>query len=124
VHTGTSFADELLTLAPNDAIVVFAYGRLQSHVRVLLEHAESLAAPVVLITDTLARRLEANVNTTLQCGRGAPGLFQSHGTTLVVIEALVLAIAATDQTESQASLTKLNELRAALVGRRIDVDRP
>jgi DNA-binding MurR/RpiR family transcriptional regulator len=124
VHTGTSFADELLTLAPNDAIVVFAYGRLQSHVRVLLEHAESLAAPVVLITDTLARRLEANVNTTLQCGRGAPGLFQSHGTTLVVIEALVLAIAATDQAESQASLTKLNELRAALVGRRIDVDRP
>jgi DNA-binding MurR/RpiR family transcriptional regulator len=124
VHTGTSFADELLTLAPNDAIVVFAYGRLQSHVRVLLEHAETLAAPVVLITDTLARRLEANVNTTLQCGRGAPGLFQSHGTTLVVIEALVLAIAAADQTESQASLTKLNELRAALVGRRIDVDRP
>ena len=39
VHTGTSFADELLTLAPGDAVVVFAYGRLQSHVRVLLEHA-------------------------------------------------------------------------------------
>lgn len=124
VHTGTSFADELLTLAPDDAIVVLAYGRLQSHVRVLLEHAETLAAPVVLITDTLARSLDASVSTTLQCGRGAPGLFQSHGTTLVVIEALVLAIAATHQTEAQASLTRLNELRAALVGRRIDVDRP
>jgi DNA-binding MurR/RpiR family transcriptional regulator len=124
LHTGTSFADELLTIAPDDAIVVFAYGRLQSHVRVLLEHAETLAVPVVLITDTLGRKLAGSVSTTLQSGRGAPGLFASHATTLVVIEALVLAIAATDQEASQASLTRLNELRAALAGRRIDVDTP
>jgi DNA-binding MurR/RpiR family transcriptional regulator len=124
VHTGTSFADELLTLAPTDAIVVFAYGRLQSHVRVLLEHAATLDAPVVLITDTLGRKLGTGVATTLQSGRGAPGLFASHGTTLVVIEALVLAIAATNQAESEASLAELNELRAALAGRRIDVDTP
>jgi DNA-binding MurR/RpiR family transcriptional regulator len=124
VHTGTSFADELLTLAPTDAIVVFAYGRLQAHVRVLLEHAATLDAPVVLVTDTLGRKLGTGVTTTLQSGRGAPGLFASHGTTLVVIEALVLAIAATSQVESEASLTKLNELRAALAGRRIDVDTP
>lgn len=124
VHTGTSFADELLTLTPNDALVVFAYGRAQSHVRVLLEHAEMLDAPVVLITDTLGRKLGAAVAATLQCGRGAPGLFASHGTTLVVVEALVLAIAATRQAESEASLTTLNELRASLAGRRIDVDTP
>jgi DNA-binding MurR/RpiR family transcriptional regulator len=124
VHTGTSFADELLTLEPDDAIVVFAYGRLQSHVRVLLDHAATLEIPVVLITDSLGRKLEAAVDATLQCGRGAPGLFASHATTLVVIEALVLAIAATDQAKSEASLAALNELRAALAGRRIDVDTP
>jgi hypothetical protein len=64
------------------------------------------------------------VATTLECGRGAPGLFASHGITLVVIEALVLAIAATHQAESEASLVRLNELRAALAGRRINVDTP
>ena len=124
VHTGTSFADELLTLAPNDAIIVFAYGRLQSHVRVLLDHAEALEIPIVLITDTLGHKLDAAVDSTLRCGRGTPGLFASHATTLVVIEALVLAIAATDQPDAEASLTTLNELRAALAGRRIDVDTP
>ena len=124
VHTGTSFADELLSLEPNDAIVVFAYGRLQTHVHVLLEHAKTLDVPVVLITDTLARRLADSVDVTLQCGRGTPGLFASHATTLVVVEALILAIAATDQTESEASLARLNELRASLAGRRIDVDTP
>ena len=124
VHTGTSFADELLTLAPDDAVVVFAYGRLQSHVRVLLDRAATLEVPVVLITDTLGRKLKGAVNATLQSGRGAPGLFASHGTTLVVIEALVLALAATDRAKSDASLTALNELRAAIAGRRIDVDTP
>jgi DNA-binding MurR/RpiR family transcriptional regulator len=122
VHTGTSFADELLTLEPDDSVVLFAYGRLQPHVRVLLEHAETVQAPVVLITDVLGRRLEAGVATTLQCGRGAPGLFASHGITLVVVEALVLAIAASQQAESEATLARLNELRAALAGRRMDVD--
>ena len=122
VHTGTSFADELLTLAPTDATVVFAYGRLQPHVQVLLQHAAALGVPTVLITDTLGHKLAASVAVTLQCGRGAPGLFASHATTLVVIESLVLALAATHQAVSEDSLANLNELRAALAGRRVDVD--
>ena len=121
---GSASADELLALAPHDAIVLLAYGRLQAHVRVLLERAETLEIPIVLITDTLGRKLDAAVHTTLQSGRGAPGLFASHGTTLIVIEALVLAIAATHQRDAEANLATLNELRAALLGRRIDVDTP
>jgi len=39
---------------------------------------------------------------------------------LVVVEALVLAIAGTHRLEADMSLTRLNELRASLVGRRID----
>jgi DNA-binding MurR/RpiR family transcriptional regulator len=124
VHTGTSFADELLTIAPGDAIVVFAYGRPQSHARVLIERAETLGVPVVLITDATGRKLGSAGGTTLQCGRGAPDLFASHGATLVLVEALVLAVADTDRKASQAGLTTLNELRAALAGRRIDVDMP
>jgi DNA-binding MurR/RpiR family transcriptional regulator len=124
VHTGTSFADELLTLQPNDCLVLFAYGRLQRHVDVLLEQATSIGVPIVLVTDVLARRVEGSVDVILRCGRGIPGLFASHGTTLVVVEALVLAIAATNRSEAETSLTRLNELRASLMGRRIDVDRP
>jgi DNA-binding MurR/RpiR family transcriptional regulator len=123
VHTGTSFADELLAVAPGDAVVVFAYGRLQSHVRVLLERAAAVGAPVILITDTRGR-MPKGVHTMLRCGRGTPGLFASHGVTLVVVEALVLAVAATDRAGSEAALATLNELRAELAGRRIDVDTP
>ena len=122
LHTGTSFADELLSLEPGDVVVVLAYGRLQSHVRVLLDHSAALELPVVLVTDTLGRKLGAGVHTTLECGRGTPGLFASHGTTLVLIEALVLAVAAGDRDAAEESLAALNDLRAALAGRRVDVD--
>jgi DNA-binding MurR/RpiR family transcriptional regulator len=122
VQTGTSFADELLALGPGDVIVVLAYGRLQPHVRVLLDRARALKLPVVLITDTLGRKLGSAVHTTLQCGRGAPGLFASHGTTLVLIESLVLAVAAGDRDVAEDTLGTLNDLRAALAGRRLDVD--
>src|SRR5262249_52667763 len=107
-HTGTSFADELLTLGPTDALVVLAYGRVQADVRFLLQRAAELHVPVVLITDTLARKLGAAVGVTLQCGRGAPGLFASHGTTLIVVEALVLGAAAVDEAAAHATLTELN----------------
>jgi hypothetical protein len=40
----------------------------------------------------------------------------------VLIEALVLAMAATNRSEADAALTRLNDLRAALAGRRVDVD--
>ncbi|MDQ1435543.1 MAG: hypothetical protein QOF59_2359 [Actinomycetota bacterium] len=122
VHTGTSFADELLSLEPGDAVVVLAYGRLQSHVGVLLDRCDALKLPVVLITDTLGRKLGSAVHTTLECGRGTPGLFASHGTTLVLIESLVLAVAAGDRDGAEESLGTLNDLRAALAGRRVDVD--
>jgi DNA-binding MurR/RpiR family transcriptional regulator len=125
VHTGTSFADELLDIRRGDAIVVFAYGRTQPHVRVLLDHARSLRAPVVLMTDGAPRKVADRSRTTmLRIGRGTPGLFSSHAVTLVVVEAIVLAIADGQRSQADKTLTKLNELRAELLGRRIDVDTP
>ena len=68
VETGASFADELLALGSDDVVVVMAYGRLQSHVSVLLDHAATMGCPVVLITDSLARTLGGRVASLLQCG--------------------------------------------------------
>ena len=97
---------------------MFAYGRLQPHVRVLLEHAATLEMPVVLITDTLGRKLEDDVDVTLQCGRGAPGLFASHAPTLVV-EALVPP-SPDRETDAEASLARLNERRSSPAGASTD----
>jgi DNA-binding MurR/RpiR family transcriptional regulator len=119
---GTTFADELASLRDGDAVVVLAYGRLQPHVEVLLDHAVAMGAPVVLVTDRARASLRGRVEVSLESGRGLPGLFASHGTTLVLLEALVLGLAAADDQRALASLELLNDLRAALAGRRLDVD--
>jgi len=121
-HSGTDHADELLSLRADHAIVVLAYGRVHPYVRVLLERAADIGARVVLITDVLGRRLTSSVAVQLNAGRGAPSLFATHGPTIVLLEALVLAIAASHPDRSDTALATLNDLRQSLAGKRVDVD--
>jgi DNA-binding MurR/RpiR family transcriptional regulator len=121
-HSGTDHADELLSLRHDHVVAVLAYGRVHPHVRVLLHHAADVGAPVVLITDALGRRLTAPIAAQLNAGRGAPGLFATHGPTMVLLEALVLAVAASQPGRSGSALATLNDLRRLLAGKRLDVD--
>jgi DNA-binding MurR/RpiR family transcriptional regulator len=121
-HAGPAHADELLAVRRNDAVVVLAYGRIHAHVRVLLDHADDSGAKAILVTDTAASPATSAEVIRLNAGRGEPGLFASHGATIVLLEALVLAAAAHQPQTATASLNTLNELRAALAGKRVDVD--
>jgi DNA-binding MurR/RpiR family transcriptional regulator len=121
-HAGTDHADELLALRDGDAAVVLAYGRIHPYVRVLLDRAASVGVDVVLVSDTRKARFDRSIAVQLDAGRGSPGLFATHGPTIVLIEALVLAIAADDPGRSTASLTTLNDLRRSIAGKRFDVD--
>jgi DNA-binding MurR/RpiR family transcriptional regulator len=121
-HSGTDHADELLSLRADHAVVVLAYGRVHPYVRVLLQHAADVGTQVVLVTDRLGRRLEAPVAAQLNAGRGASSLFATHGPTIVLLEALVLAVAAADPDRADTALATLNDLRQSLAGKRLDVD--
>ncbi len=121
-HGGTDHADELLALSSDDAIVLLAYGRIHRYVRVLLSHAAHIGVPVVLVTDVLGPRLAEPVRVRLDAGRGAPASFASHGQTMVLLESLVLSVAAADPSRSERSLATLNALRHSLAGTPLDVD--
>lgn len=121
-HAGTDHADELLGLRAHHAVVVLAYGRMHPYVRVLLQHATKVGAKVVLVTDTVNPSRASPIAARLHAGRGTPGLFATHGPTIVLLEALVLATAAADERASKAALTTLNQLRGAIAGRAVDVD--
>ncbi len=121
-HAGTDHADELLSIEEGDVVVTLAYGRLHPHVRALLEHAAAVGASVVLVTDVVAVPEARAIRATLSAGRGMPGMFASHGVTVVLIEALVLAVAAESADRAERSVDKLNELRRSIAGRKLDVD--
>jgi DNA-binding MurR/RpiR family transcriptional regulator len=120
-HSGFENADELLSLRRGDTVVVLAYGRFHRHVRVLLDRATEEGIDVVLMTDSLPLRNEWPVSARLVSGRGPAGMFSSHGTTILVIEALALAMAAAHPDEAQQSVDRLNVLRSDIVGRPFEV---
>ncbi len=121
-HAGTDHADELLALKPKHAVVVLAYGRIHPYVRVLLQHAARVDAKVVLVTDTMNPGTASPIAARLNAGRGTPGLFATHGPTVVLLEALVLATAAANPRGSKSALTTLNSLREGIAGKPVDVD--
>ena len=121
-HAGTDHADELLALEAGHAVVILAYGRVHPAVRVLLHHAARREVRTVLITDTSRRQLTPHADVVLHAGRGAPQLFATHGPTVVLVEALVLAIAAGQADRATESLATLNRLRRSIAGKRVDVD--
>jgi DNA-binding MurR/RpiR family transcriptional regulator len=122
VHAGSDFADELMTLRSGDVVIVLAYGRLHRHVKVLMERATSLQVPIVLVTDRLNGDIVDGVDVVLNAGRGSPGLFASHGTTIVLLEAFIIGLAGQASSNAERTLEELNDVRAALAGRRLDVD--
>jgi DNA-binding MurR/RpiR family transcriptional regulator len=121
-QTGTAAADEFIRLRRGDTLLVLAYTRLHRHVELLLERATALELPVVACTDILRLAHGAAPRVVLNAGRGAPGAFASHGATIVLLEALVVAVASRTPKRSSESLDQLNAFRAALAGRRLDVD--
>jgi DNA-binding MurR/RpiR family transcriptional regulator len=121
-HAGFDGADELLSVKPGHAVVVLAYGRLHRHARVLLERAEEVGCGVVFVTDSVSLSAEWQVPVRLLSGRGRQGMFASHATTIVLIEALALSMAAKEPARAQASVKQLNALRGAIAGRPLAVD--
>jgi DNA-binding MurR/RpiR family transcriptional regulator len=113
--TGAMLADQMLDLRQGDALLVLAYGRAYAEVAAVFAEARSLALPIVLVTDSLARKLSYHANVILPAMRGRPGRVALHGATLVCLEAVVLGLAAVTS-ETMPTLRRLGRLRAAAAG--------
>jgi DNA-binding MurR/RpiR family transcriptional regulator len=119
--SGIALADQMLDLAPGDALLVLAYGRAYREVIALFGEARRLALPIVLVTDSLDRSLARHADVVVPARRGRTRRVALHGATLVALEAVALGLAAMDGERAVASLDRLNDLRAAIAGGRHDV---
>ena len=118
--TGIALADQLIDLRDGDALLVLAYGRSYKEVASTFAHARTLHLPIILITDTLEKKLSRHANVVVPVRRGQADRVALHGTTLVVLEAIVLSLAASDQSRALDALQLLNELRESVGGVRAD----
>lgn len=115
-RTGIALADQLLDLRAGDALLLLAYGRAYREVTATIGLARQKRLPMVLVTDSLESRLAQYADVIVPAQRGRQEHVALHGATLVVLEALVLGLAATDRPRSMKALEQLNALREAVAG--------
>jgi len=120
-QTGLLLADQLLHLRQGDLLMIFAYGRIYPELATILDHAARRSVSTVLFSDTLGAKLCDQVDLVLSVQRGRTDMLSMHTTTLGLIEALLVGVAKTQPEKTMASLKLLNELRAEVVGRRMDL---
>jgi DNA-binding MurR/RpiR family transcriptional regulator len=114
--TGIGLADQLLDLRTGDVLLLLAYGRAYREVTATIGEARRKGLRIVLVTDSLEARLAQHADVTVPAQRGRAEHVALHGATLVVLEALVLALAAADRPRALDALEQLNVLRAAVAG--------
>jgi DNA-binding MurR/RpiR family transcriptional regulator len=111
-----------MELRRGDTLLLLAYTRLHTHAAVLIDLAQRRRIPVLLVTDVLANVEGADL--VLSCPRGLPGEQSSHAVTLLLLEAIAVALAATERARATTALSELNRLRGELLGAPADVDMP
>ncbi len=111
--TGAMLADQMLDLRPGDALLIMAYGRAYAEIVTVFDEARRLSLPIVLVTDSLDKKLARFASVILPAHRGRSNRVALHGATLVCLEALVLGLAAASP-QTVISLDRLNRLREAI----------
>lgn len=112
--SGVALADRLLWLGKGDAVLMMAYAPLYREVEVVLDHAARHDIPVILISDDLGPLVADKVAEILPVPRGNADHLAMHGGTTVLIEAMIVALAAKNKEAAIDSLDKLSTLRGSL----------
>jgi DNA-binding MurR/RpiR family transcriptional regulator len=118
--TGSALADQLIGLQSKDALLILAYGKAYREVIATFAQAKQLGLPTVLVTDSPEGTLARRADVVIPARRGRANRVALHGTTLVVLEAIILGLAASDRQRAMSALQRLNDLREAVGGIRLD----
>jgi len=112
--SGIALADRLLGLNAKDVVLMIAYAPIYREVEATLDHARQVGAPVLLISDSLGPHVRSRVAMVLPVPRGKAGHLSLHAGTMVLLEALIIALAARNRGGAVASLERLGTLRGTI----------
>jgi DNA-binding MurR/RpiR family transcriptional regulator len=113
-NSGIGLADQLMSVEKGDAIMMIAYAPVYREVTVVLDYAQAVGVPVVLVGNTLYPHVSDKVTELLPVARGRADHLSMHGATIVLIEAMIVALASQDREAALSSLEKLGALRGAI----------
>lgn len=114
---GRALFENLHVMTCDDVLVVITFSRPDEETAIVLNHARSMKTKSIIITDYVEAELAHDDDIILFVKRGEVGTSRSYAIPLVIIEALVLSIAAEDE-NCLEMLDRLHQLRAKYRKRR------
>ena len=121
-QAGMSVANGLLALSANDAVLVIAPIRHFREIDVVIDHARSVGARVVFISETLGLSVRDRVDVVLQAPQSNFGPAGFVQVPMALADALVLEIASRHPDRAAATWRLVNELRRQAVGADLDAE--
>lgn len=108
--TGFRLADDLLGLGEGDVAVLYSPSRMIAEIGIVLDHARSVGARTVLVTDSLGPVFADRVDVALPSVHVSRAITGEALTSQVLTDALILGLTARDQ----PTVTSRSELLTAL----------
>lgn len=113
--TGFQLADDLLGLGGDDLVVLYTPARILGEIEVVLDHAHSVGARVLLISSSLGALFADRVDVTLAAPQSTTNFTGEMLSAEVLTDALLLQLASHDETRTTRAAEELTKLRSELV---------
>jgi DNA-binding MurR/RpiR family transcriptional regulator len=112
--SGREVAEPLLLMNKDDVLFAIGFFDVNPTLRMVLEHAQTVGAPIILLTDTLEALVGDMASVVLAARRGPVATFHSLTVPMTIVNTLLLALAQVDQQRALENLDRLDQLRELL----------
>ncbi len=112
--SGREMLEPMLLMNGNDLLIAIGFFNLTPNLQMVLEYANQVKTPVILLTDTLGPMVGDKADVILSARRGPVSAFHSLTIPMTIVNALLLALTSVDQENIMTNLDKLDQLRERL----------
>lgn len=114
-RSGIALAEQLIALQRGDVLIMMAQKSAHREGTTALKEAKRLGIPVILLTQALDSAFAQQAEVVINVPRGAEGgLVPLHGTVLVCLEMLILAVASTRSARTVKTMKRIHDFNRAL----------
>ncbi|CAK9886139.1 MAG: putative HTH-type transcriptional regulator YbbH [Candidatus Erwinia impunctatus] len=114
-HTGIALAEQLIQLQRGDVLLMMAQKSPHREGLTTLKEAQRLDIPVILLTNAPDSEFARQASVIIQVPRGAEkGRIPLHGTVLLCLEMIVLAVASATAPRTIKTVKRINEFHRGL----------
>ncbi len=112
--SGREVVEPLILMNQDDLLFAIGFFDVTPALKLVLEHAQQVGAPSILLTDNLGSLLGDRANVVLSARRGPVSAFHSLTVPMTIVNTLLLVLAETNRERAVASLDKLDDIREKL----------